>query len=784
MVCSARRRAGLFFVACTLAGLWVLTNLEVETAITHFLPDAEARDASALARAVSESELNRTATLLVRGAPRPELAEVAAAFAQRLAQQPEVASVRRGPTPAFEEAFYRVYFPRRLLFLSSRPAELADRVLSDAGLREAALDLRRRLASPAGALIRPMAEADPLLFFMRHMERVREAQGAGLDVEHGQFFKGQEAVLFVTSRASAFDGAAARVFVEGIEEAFAPLQPGGDRELELALSSVHRIAVRAEDTIRADITRISVVSMLGVLGLFFWLFRSLRLLFLVTAPLMAGLGAGVMATQLVFGRVHGLSLAFGATLIGVAVDYVIHYVNHHTLRPSPAGPVGSLRTVWPGLFLGATTTVAGLVGLAWTSFPGVRELALLTAVGVATALFATRVCLPPFLPDRPVPTPAHRALSSALGHGLGLLRARPWLLRLLPAVALAISIVGISRLSWTDDLRALTELDPTLMREDEAVREAVSQIDGGRFIAAVGDDEESALRRNDRVYRRLMDARAAGELSRVSSLSPLLPSQQTQEENWRALGQSQVVPRAEAALTGAGFVGGSFGAFAAATRHRPPALTLADVEATPLSSLVAPFLVRLDGRVAVLTFTRAADLEAVAARVSDVPGVLVFDQARFLERAYRAFRRRTLLMSGVGLLLVFALVALRYRKLRPALSAYLPALLAAATALGVLGLLGFSANLMHVTALLLVLSMGVDYGVFLVEMHHAREGVGPTVVSLTLACLSTMLSFGMLALSQNQALASLGVVTAVGVCTALLLSPTAWMLLLSEDDRV
>ena len=119
----------------------------------------------------------------------------------------------------------------------------------------------------------------------------------------------------------------------------------------------------------------------------------------------------------------------------------------------------------------------------------------------------------------------------------------------------------------------------------------------------------------------------------------------------------------------------------------------------------------------------------------------------------------------------------RYRRLGPALAAFLPAVLAATTALGALALLGFAANLMHLVALLLVLSMGVDYGIFMVESRHHPEGPAPTVVSLVVACVSTVLSFGLLAMSDNPALQALGLVTGIGVTLSLLLAPTAWLLL-------
>jgi len=72
--------------------------------------------------------------------------------------------------------------------------------------------------------------------------------------------------------------------------------------------------------------------------------------------------------------------------------------------------------------------------------------------------------------------------------------------------------------------------------------------------------------------------------------------------------------------------------------------------------------------------------------------------------------------------------------------------------------------------------------VFMVESRHHRDGPAATVVSLLLACVSTVLSFGLLAMSTNPALRALGLIAGIGVLLSLLLAPTAWLLLGAKRD--
>jgi predicted exporter len=110
------------------------------------------------------------------------------------------------------------------------------------------------------------------------------------------------------------------------------------------------------------------------------------------------------------------------------------------------------------------------------------------------------------------------------------------------------------------------------------------------------------------------------------------------------------------------------------------------------------------------------------------------------------------------------------------LAAFAPAILAAGMTLGLLALLG-PITLMHVVGLLLVLSMGVDYGVFLTETCGDPREVAATIASLVACCISTVLSIGLLALSSNPGLQALGLTTGIGVLLSLILAPTALVLL-------
>lgn len=804
----ARLASVSVFVALGGLAAFVVPRLRVEADITHFLPAGEDRALAELSSAITSSELNRTITLTIAAPDASVAARSALALAEQLRAREDVAWVTAGPDESLQQGFYEAYFPHRFGFVTDDPNALAD-AFSDEALRARARRLKDQLGSPTGTFVRRIAPEDPWLLFLDHVERLRTALQGDLDVHEGAFVSGCDAedasdaepngarggegacfgVVLATSAFSPFEIARSRHLDLAIDAAFDVVNEAEGGALRLERAGVHRLAVTSEATIRGDIERVSMAGSIGVVLLMVLLFRSPRLLVLGALPLAGGGIAAVAAVQLLFGAIHGLTLAFGATLLGVALDYVAHLFTHLHLAPAPGTPSGppTARRLAPGLYLGAATTVAGLVGLAWTSFPGIRQMAVFTSVGVTVALLLTRFAIPPLLP----PTVTPGALLRVFGRGahrlLETIAARRGFVVAAGLVAALVALTGLPRLGWQDDIRALNPLDPEIAAEDERVRGRVARMDAGRFVAAFGDDEEAALVATDALHRALEDAREAGELERFRSVHPLLWSQALQQANLDAI-PDDAFERTSAAYAAEGFVMAPFEPFRSALAQEYATLGWDTLAQGTLGRLIGSQRVQVGDRVALLAFVQGVtDEAAFRARVEAIDGVRFFDQNAFLQEAYGTFRTRTLELVVVGLFVVLLLVVLRYRKIDLSLAAYLPALLAAGATLGMLGWFGIQANLLHVVTLLLVLSMGVDYGVFMVEAElHRRTGTsaegalddGPaTAVSLVVAALSTAASFGVLALSENPALRAMGLTAALGVTLSLLLAPGAWLLI-------
>ena len=186
---------------------------------------------------------------------------------------------------------------------------------------------------------------------------------------------------------------------------------------------------------------------------------------------------------------------------------------------------------------------------------------------------------------------------------------------------------------------------------------------------------------------------------------------------------------------------------------------------------------QLDDGVGLITFLRGVkDPAGLEASLAGLENTHYFDQQRFLAELYGRYREKTSALIVLGLIAVLGLLYLRYRRISLSLAVAAPALLAAASTLALVSLSGSPINLLHLLGLLLVLSFGVDYGIFLLEARAHSESMAAALLSIAIACTSTCLAFGLLAASSFPALRALGTTTGLGVLSSLILAPTALLL--------
>ena len=665
------------------------------------------------------------------------------------------------------------------------PAVDAQR-FSAAGLRDAIEDTLSLLGTPAGQAIKPTLERDPTGETLRIAETLiparapRSEQGVWMSRSDATDTPAR-ALLVALSKAPGSDLDAQQRAIAQVRETFATFAPVRESAaataqagLSLKLSGAPVFGVNSRAQIETEVRNLAIAGTVLLSSLLLLAFGSLRALGLALLPVVTGVLCGITAVSLVFGGVHGITLGFGATLIGEAVDYAIYYL----IQARAGGATKWLQRGWPTVRLGLLTSICGFGALVFSGFPGLAQLGVFTVAGLAGAAMFTRFVLTELAPQG---SPG-MGLRKALGQFA--LRAADWLPRLrwpLLALGLAAAALLLQRPTlWSAELSSLSPISQEALELDASLRAELSAGDALTLVVVQGASLQTTLESAEAAAARLEPLRSRGALGGFDAVSRWLPSLALQQQRLASLPDAPALQAALAQATQGGPLSAQrlapFVAEVQAARQRAP-VDIAALREAGLGPLVdALLLQRKDGSwAALLPLQPAADaVDAALVRqaLAGLAGADVIEIGPELKRLYARYLSQAQAHALLGALGVLALIALTLRSPRRVLSVCQPLALAVLLCMGVLVLSGVSLGILHLVGLLLVVAVGSNYALIF-DMLQRQDGPGPdpdTLASLLLANLTTVLSFGLIALSGIPALSAIGRVVALGALLALVLS--------------
>jgi len=730
------------------------------TKITDFLPDDSADRGAQIAALLAESEFARVMVIdLTLGEPGPasdRLGALTRALLRFLHDQPDVAAARSGFTEADVTAM--------MAFLAAWPATtfLPRTAYTDDALHARLAGLRDQLGSPIGLLVRQTAPRDPLGGLWEPLAALREARGSSLADDDGVLFTVDHlhAFAFVETRSSPFDSDAQRQFRAVLESWMARSAPAHAR---MQTAGTAQFAIASEAQIKGDVNRIGLISTVGIVAIFLVLFGSVRLIFLGFIPMLFGSAVAVLACQAVFGEIHGITIAFGTSLLGVGLDYVEHYYAHFVLTEAPA--TTTMKHVAPSLVLGALTTILGFIGIGASGLMGLRQMAVFSVIAIVASMAATYGIVPLWMPVTYRPPRSLGVVNRSVLALLVRVTRRRWGRRWRwGALGLAVvaAVAGVRAAEFSDNVNMLVSDKGSHVVDDRTVRSRLGP-EWSCFAVVTAESDEALLTSIGRTTAELERARAAGAVTSFVPLDRLVPSRA--EQLARVAAARDAAPRIRRAMEALEFVPDQFRDFWDSLHATAPKiLTLADVRRSPLAPLVAAWVPVQATPIALIPLIGVTDLAAVRAQV---PSAAIIAPAQTIVELFRGVRIRTVVASMVGLAAILLLLLARYRSVRKSVIALAPGLLACVATVGTLVAAGVPLTILHVMSLLLVVSMGVDFGIFLVDTTDTLEESARTMVSILTASITTVLSFGLLGLSESPGLAALGVTVTLGTTLSL-----------------
>lgn len=774
----------LLWVLSVAACGWQVSRITVVTDVSSFLPGPADATQQLMIGQLRDGLSTRILLVGLRlesgaqaGRPTAEqtrrLADASRALRERLARETAIAWVSNGDLDALEPERQRLFAARYLLD-SGTTAEL----FSQEGLNQAFARLEATLASARGAMVRPIATADPTLAALQLLDKASRQIVPQGDAGVWLTDDGRVALLLMETRARGHEIDRLRETLQlARRHAAEVLQSwpaaGGTPVVDLAGAAYFNVL--AHDAIGQDAHQLALLALLLVAALLLWALRSPRFLLLAIVPVATGALAGFAAVGWVYGTIHGITLAFGVTLIGEAVDYAIYSFVQREGAQAPG------RAFWRTIYLAALTSLIGFAAMYFSGFAGLQQLGLFSMSGLLAAVLCTRWLLPGlYARHAPAVGPANRF--GWLPVLCQRLRIGRWPVALAAAV-FAVLLVQRQDTLWLDQLDALSASSPEENLRDLRYRTQAGVPELRTMVAVRGASLEEALQRTEASTQVLDRLVRDGALGGYDSPTDLLPSAAVQQSRQAALPPADVLrARVQEATRGGRFQAQAFEPFVAdvsASRERPP-IGLADYAGTVLGAWLDAQIVPSPDGVTVLVLLRgapASERMRALLQAAALPGVSLIDLQGDVQTLVAEYRQRAMQAALLGTGAIFVVLLLQLR--RPRAVGSMVATMTATLALtcGVLWLQHGQLTVFHLVSLLLVVGVVSNYTLFFSTLSRDPGARQRASLSVLLAASSTFIAFATLAFSSTPVLGMIGQTVAIGAAVGLLVS-----MVFSADD--
>lgn len=559
------------------------------------------------------------------------------------------------------------------------------------------------------------------------------------------------AVILATADAPPYDLAAQQRALDAIREQAARFDP----VIPVEIAGAPAIAVTTRDIIRGEVLRVSLLATLAAVLVLTVALRSLPAVVLALLPVLSGLLAGAAAVRIGFGEVHGISLAFGATLLGVTIDYPLH----HLWRARVDDGVEPARAIRRPLLIGAISTACGFGALAIAGFSGLQQLAVLSVTGILVAATVTSWVLPVLMP-RPVVRPGSLRIDPRCPH---------WLPPVL-AVSLMLGggIAAVTQLRMATDLGTMSPVPSELASRDGELRRELGFPETRFLVRVSATGLEAVLRATERLAERLEHLAAEDRIERYDPVTRLLPSSLTQRERARALPAAGVLRSSvEAAIGGLPLRGDPFEPFIEdvdASRSLEPLRMNMLADGMIRDRIESRLLDRGEHWTSLVYLGGIVDAAVIEAELEALPEARLIDLRAETGRLMTEYQQRAMLHFALGAGAIGLILLIGTARAGRTLAILAVAGGAVGGTVLFLAVIGVSLSVFHVIALLLIVGLSIDYGVF------ARPGDRIGMESVALCAISSALAFAILATADIPLLRAIGSTVLCGTILSFVLA--------------
>lgn len=518
--------------------------------------------------------------------------------------------------------------------------------------------------------------------------------------------------------------------------------------------------------------QISIISTISIIATFFFIlftYKSIAVFIVCMGTLALSTSLSYCITSILFPSIHIFAFVFGTSVIGVTMDYSIHYITHWYFEH---GRINVIKKIFTSLFLGLLTTVISYVALSFSSIALLRQLSVFSIVGV-TGSFLTVVIVFPYIFKNPPKSTNHSVFLLSelyLQSYTSFFTNRRSIVFLGTVLLVCVSVWGLTNIRTDFSVTGLYTVPDVLIGQEIAVNERLGNRSNTDLIIVKGESIDSLTGKEELLTPLLKD-------KDYLALSKFLPSIKKQQQNI-ALVKQKLLPLLENQAKALGLNRQAFlNIRKDIVQSQNRLVSMEQLSHFSALSSLQKLIFKNDGYYfSVIILQNGLDAQTKTAIENANPEIKVFSVIPAINAALDKTACEAIWFNIGAYVLIFLVVFIFLYK-KQALVIIAIQIFCLLLNVGMHGLFCIPVNIFSILALILSLGISMDFFIF---FSHNAEVKGVTFIAVFLSMLTTILSFGTLSLSSFNPVRSFALSLFIGIVCAFAFAP---IVMLFGKDR-
>ena len=650
-----------------------------------------------------------------------------------------------------------------------------EQLLTDSAIAVKVGDNYETLLSPEGAALKSFVLKDPLGLNRFALAKLSNFQTEdNFELYNGHFLTKDHKNLFIylTTSYPSNDADKNVELIEGLTNVIQKTNTGAFLEIKTDYFGTPAISVSNIKQIKSDSLYTTIAALILIFGGLLWYFRSIKTILLIFIPVVFGAGFSLAYIYLSKGEISAIAVGTGSIVLGIAINYSLHYFTHLKHEQSVIKVIADLTLP---LTLGCITTVGAFLCLNFMQSEALQDMGVFAAMSLIGAVVGCLIILPQFSKTYEKKVVNERT-NTWLDKIAGYAYHKNKLLLIIVLLLTIVFSFYYDKVNFETDMTKLSYVTPELQTAENNLDKLTEYKLKSVFLISQGATLEEALKKNETVLPKLQSLskdRFIKKYSNVSDLCLTEASRQEKIKTWKEFWTTEKIGKLKQSLSKHGanfhFKNIAFDPFLS--------LISKDFNYKNDSSqnvikeiFLSEYITKSKNGFSVFTILKVNqhDKTQIYTAFDSMSDIIVLDRGSMATMFAKILKEDFNLILLLSALLVFGFLLISYGRVELAVLAFLPMLISWIWILGIMGIFGLSFNIVNIIICTFIFGLGDDYSIFTIDGLEQEYKYGKNVLasyrnSIFLSAYTTIIGIGVLIFAQHPALKSIALVTIIGI---------------------